>query len=123
MHRSSRFTQTLAGQFARSIEMVRSPHLFPLRNSSLGSFQLGDNASETLCERIMNVTSHAIALGQQIRLPILRGETSQLQCKHCLMSESSRQFDLLAQESPLLAEADNNQPRDTSGDQHRHEEN
>jgi len=53
----------------------------------------------------------------------LRRETSQLQCKHCLMSESSRQFDLLAQEIPFLAEADNNQPRDTSGDQHRHEEN
>ena len=103
--------------------MVGNSHSFLLRYGSPGGFQLRDYACETLCERVMNVTSHAIALGHQIRLAVLRGKTSQLQSKHGLMSESSRQFDLLSQESALLTEPDSNQSRDTSGDQHWHEEN
>src|SRR6267154_733167 len=60
---------------------------FSLGKSAFGGLQLRDNTSETLRKRIVDVASHAIALGHQIRLAILRGETGQLQRKHGLMSE------------------------------------
>src|SRR6202165_37580 len=92
-------------------------HSFP------GSFQLNDHAGESLRERVVNVASHPITLGRYSRLPALDGKTGQLDCQSRLMGDSPGQFDLLLSEITLQSKTDADESGNTSGDEHRHEQN
>src|SRR3984893_7131957 len=78
---------------------------------------------EPLRERVVNVASNQIALGPHSRLPALGGKTGQLHCQSGLMGESPGQFDLLLSEITLQSKADADESRNTSCDEHRHEQN
>src|SRR5258706_2386009 len=98
-------------------------HCLILGRGLLNCFQLNDHAGESLCERVVNVASHPIALGHHGRLTTLGGKTGQLDCQSCLMGESTGQLDLLLSETTLQSESDADESRNTSGDEHRHKQN
>src|SRR5881394_1540741 len=65
------------------------------RDCILGRFQLHDHAGKTLRERVVNVSSHSVAFSQDGGALALLGKFVELNCKHRLVSERLRQFDLL----------------------------
>src|SRR5207248_8063773 len=121
--RPSRFSQSDPRQIARPLNAVcRFGKIF-LRNSAFGCFQLHDDASEALRERIVNVAGHAISFRHDGRLAALLRQAHQLNSQHGLVGQRLGQFDFVFLKRALLRETDADDSGNTSGDQHWDEEN
>src|SRR6476660_1386445 len=64
-------------------------------NRILGRFQLHNHPSETLRERVVDVSRHSISFGEDCALLALFGKLIELNSEHRLVSKRLRQSDLL----------------------------
>src|SRR2546423_9622001 len=92
------------------------------RNRILGCFQLHNHTSETLRERVVDITRHSISLFEDCSMLSLLGKLVQLNGKHDLMGEGLGQFNVLRPISCSIGMSDSDKTSDLSTYQKRDRE-
>jgi hypothetical protein len=120
VHRPTRFTQTVAGEFTRSTDVTNSMLGIFLQECFFGSLHLNDHAGEPLSERIVNVSRHAGSLFENGRLTLLLDELLAVRRHHDVVSEGLSKFDFIRSIGPLFRMMNTDKPAKLPGDKHRY---
>src|SRR5262249_13323036 len=120
VHRSARFTQTVAGQLTRSTDVTDSMLGIFLKECFLRSLHLDNHAGESLSECVVNVSRHAGSLFQNGCLTLLLYELLSVRRHHDVMSEGLSKFNFIGSIGPLFGVMNTDKPAKLAGDKHRY---
>src|SRR6185369_5591731 len=118
VHRATRFTQTVAGQFTRSTDVTNSMLGIFLEECFFGSLHLNNHASEPLSESVVDVSCHAGSLFENGSLTLLFDELLSVRRHHDVVSQRLSKFDLVRMICAVLRMLDANKPAHFSRDKH-----
>src|SRR5262249_4806961 len=120
VHRSARFTQTVAGQLTRPTDVTNSMLGVFLQECFFSSLHLNNHAGEPLSEGIMNDSRHAGWLFENGCLTLLLDELLSVGSHHNVMSQRLSKFDFIGSIDALFRMMNTDKPTKLAGDEHRY---
>src|SRR5262249_58867939 len=118
VHRSTSFTQTVAGQFTRSADVTNGMLGIFLQECFFGSLHLNNHAGKPLSQRVVNVSRHAGSLFENGSLTLLFDEFLSVGRHHDVVSKSLSKFDLVGSIGPLFCMLNTDKPTKLAGHKH-----